>query len=171
MLLVFTAQLHAKDAEWPMFNDPAFTPKIQTPAYEKATGPTILIDGAHHNFFVQWHYLDPFIALAQVDGYQIVISEKPFSEQTLKGIDIVMIITALPFDFTTKNQVTTEVTFTDKELDALGDWVIKGGALLAFSEHAPFDQAINPLLARFDTQSSIGYVEDPLPKHHGEKAS
>ena len=34
------------------------------------------------------------------------------------------------------------------------------GSLLVFSEHAPFDQAINPLLQRFGMSSSIGYVVD-----------
>ena len=35
--------------------------------------------------------------------------------------DIVMIITALPFDFTTKNEVTTEKTFTNAEIESIGE--------------------------------------------------
>ncbi|MGS2721487.1 hypothetical protein [Paraglaciecola aestuariivivens] len=166
-----TLPINAKDQRWPMFNDPAFAPKVTNPAFEKATGPVILIDGAHHNFFVQWGYLDPFIALAKADGFQVVISNKPFSDKGLQGVDVVMIITALPFNFTEKNSVTTEQTFTKGELDALEAWVAKGGALLAFSEHAPFDQAINPLLARFNTHSSVGYIEDTNPAYYAHKAS
>lgn len=71
-----------------------------------------------------------------------------------------MIITALPFDFTTKNEVTDEITFSKEELKSLYDWVNKGGSLLVFSEHAPFDQAINPLLNRFGITSSIGTTID-----------
>ena len=40
------------------------------------------------------------------------------------------------------------------------DWVNKGGSLLVFSEHAPFDQAINPLLKQFGIESSIGRTID-----------
>jgi hypothetical protein len=34
--------------------------------------------------------------------------------------------------------------------------------LLVFSEHAPFDQAINPLLNRFGITSSVGTIADPV---------
>ena len=73
-----------------------------------------------------------------------------------------MIITALPFDFTAKNEVTYESTFSKEEINSLYDWVNKGGSLLVFSEHAPFDQAINPLLKRFGIESSIGRAIDSL---------
>ena len=33
---------------------------------------------------------------------------------------------------------------------------------MAFSEHAPFDQAINPLLRKFDIESSIGTTVDTI---------
>ena len=77
-------------------------------------------------------------------------------------VDIVIIITALPFDFTTKNEVTDESTFSIKEVNSLYDWVNDGGSLLVFSEHAPFDQAINPLLIRFGIESSIGRTIDSI---------
>ena len=66
----------------------------------------------------------------------------------------------LPFDFATKTAVTTETTFTGTEIEALHDWVTTGGSLLVFSEHAPFDQAINPVLYRFGMSSSVGTVVD-----------
>jgi len=78
------------------------------------------------------------------------------------SIDIVMVISALPFEFTSKTEVTTETIFTDSEIEALYDWVSSGGSLLVFSEHAPFDQAINPLLYRFDVTSSVGTIADPV---------
>ncbi len=119
------------------------------------------MDGGHHNFFIQWDFIKPFAHLAEADGYRTVIDDKPFAPEYLAQFDIVMIITALPFDFTTKTEVTTEVTFTGEEIDALHDWVSAGGSLLVFSEHAPFDQAINPLLQRFGMSSSVGTVVDP----------
>ena len=41
-------------------------------------------------------------------------------------------------------------------------WVNNGGSLLVFSEHTPFDQAINPLLRKFEIESSIGYTIDTI---------
>jgi hypothetical protein len=147
-------------AEWPMVNDPAFDATVREPAYPESRGPRILLDGGHHNFFIQWDFIKPFADLAEADGYRPVIGDETFSPGYLAGFDIVMIITALPFDFTTKTEVTTEATFTEAEIDALHDWVERGGALLVFSEHAPFDQAINPLLQRFGISSSVGTVID-----------
>jgi hypothetical protein len=154
----------AAPADWPMSNDPMFDPTVREPAYEESQGPSILLDGGHHNFFIQWDFIKPFADLAEADGYRPVIDDEPFSAAYLARFDIVMIITALPFDFTTKNEVTTETTFTDAEIEALHDWVERGGSLLVFSEHAPFDQAINPLLQRFGMSSSVGTVVDM--EHH-----
>lgn len=150
-----------------MSNDPAFDPAVQNPAFSELTGPRILLDGAHHNFFAQWGFLEPFADLARADGYRPVIGDETFTVEYLAGFDIVVIITALPFDFTTKTEVTTESTFSDDEISVLHDWVDAGGSLLVFSEHAPFDQAINPLLQRFGMSSSIGYVVD---SEHSEKS-
>ena len=163
-LLLVTGLAHAK---WPMSNDPAFDPAVQNPAYPESTGPRILLDGAHHNFFIQWDFIEPFANVARADGYRPIIGEEPFTQEYLAGFDIVVIITALPFDFATKTEVTTESTFTDDEISALHDWVDGGGSLLVFSEHAPLDQAINPLLQRFGMSSSIGYVVD---HEHADKS-
>ena len=162
--LLVTGMAHAK---WPMSNDPAFDPAVQNPAYAESKGPRILLDGAHHNFFIQWDFIEPFASLARADGYQPVVGKETFTQEYLADFDIVVIITALPFDFTTKTEVTTESTFTDAEMSALHDWVDGGGSLLVFSEHAPLDQAINPLLQRFGMSSSVGYVVD---SEHADKS-
>ena len=154
-------------AEWPMSNDPAFDESVRQPTYMEAQGPRILLDGGHHNFFIQWGFIKPFADLAEADGYRPVIDDETFTPEYLERFDIVMIITALPFDFTTKTEVTTETTFTGTEIEALYEWVKSGGSLLVFSEHAPFDQAINPLLQRFGISSSVGTVADT---EHYDKA-
>lgn len=145
-----------------MSNDKEFNSHIEKPTYEKEEGPTILLDGAHHNFFIQWDFIKPFSDLANSDGYQTIVDSLKFTPEYLKRFDIVMIITALPFDFTTKTEVTDEITFSQDEINSLYDWVEKGGSLLVFSEHAPFDQAINPLLNQFGIESSIGTTIDSL---------
>lgn len=158
LFVLFTAS--TAQAEWPMSNDPAFDVTVQQPAYTASQGPRILLDGGHHNFFIQWGFIKPFADLAEADGYQPIIDDQTFTLEYLEKFDIVMIITALPFDFGTKTEVTTETTFTIAEIEALYDWVKAGGSLLVFSEHAPLDQAINPLLQRFGISSSVGTVVD-----------
>jgi hypothetical protein len=145
-----------------MSNDPEFNSEVKEPTYKKGKGPKILLDGAHHNFFIQWDFIKPFSDLAKADGYQTIVDSLKFTPDYLKRFDIVMIITALPFDFTTKTEVTDEITISQDEINSLYDWVEKGGSLLVFSEHAPLDQAINPLLNRFGIESSVGTTIDSL---------
>jgi hypothetical protein len=157
LILLTTGIAHS---EWPMSNDTTFDAAVREPTYPESQGPRILLDGGHHNFFIQWDFIEPFADLVKADGYRPVIDDETFTPGYLARFDIVMIITALPFDFTTKTEVTTETTFTNAEIAALYDWVETGGSLLVFSEHAPFDQAINPLLRRFGMSSSVGTVID-----------
>ncbi|MCZ6703178.1 MAG: hypothetical protein O6940_09065 [Ignavibacteria bacterium] len=159
-LFVFMVSFNLTFGQWPMSNDTEFNSDVKEPTYEKGKGPKILLDGAHHNFFIQWNFIKPFSDLAKADGYQTIVDSLEFTPDYLKRFDIVMIITALPFDFTTKNEVTNESTFSEKEINNLFNWVNDGGSLLVFSEHAPFDQAINPLLKRFGINSSIGRTID-----------
>lgn len=167
LLLTITCMSYGQ--KWPMRNDPDFDASVSDPAFAQSKGPKILLDGGHHNFFIQEDFIKPFEMLALADGYNPIIDNAKFTTAYLKQFDIVMIITALPFDFTTKTEVTDEVTFTESEINSLFDWVNKGGSLLVFSEHAPFDQAINPLLRKFNLESSVGYIIDSLnfdPKGH-----
>ena len=146
----------------PMSNDTAFNSSVEVPTYEKGKGPKILLDGAHHNFFVQHDFMKPFSDLAKADGYQTMVDSLKFTPDYLEHFDIVIIITALPFDLTNPNDASIESTFSKNEINSLYDWVNKGGSLLVFSEHAPFDQAINPLLKKFGISSSIGITIDTL---------
>ena len=161
-LFVFIAFCNLTFGQWPMSNDAEFNSDVKEPTYKKGEGPKILLDGAHHNFFIQWDFIKPFSDLAKADGYQTIVDSLKFTPEYLKRFDIVMIVTALPFDFTTKNEVIDESTFSKEEINSLYDWVNNGGSLLVFSEHAPFDQAINPLLKRFGIESSIGRTVDSL---------
>jgi DNA-binding transcriptional regulator YiaG len=163
--VVFNTVLLADD--WPMSNDPKFDSSVENPMYENSKGPTILLDAAHHNFHVTEGFITPFAELAASDGYQTIKGSSEFTPEFLRSFDIVMVITALPFEFTSKTEVTTETTFTRSEIEALYDWVSSGGSLLVFSEHAPFDQAINPLLSRFGVSSSVGTIADPV--HYDKK--
>lgn len=103
-------------AQWPMSNDPEFNAKVEEPVYKKGKEPKILLDGGHHNFFIQWDFIKPFFDLAAADGFLTIIDSLTFTSDYLSQFDIVMIITALPFDFSTKKEVTDESTFSQEEI-------------------------------------------------------
>lgn len=105
----------------------------KNPVDEVPDGPVILLDAAHHNFHVTEGFIDPFAQLAASDGYRTIVGTSKFTPEFLRSFDIVMVITALPFEFTSKTEVTTEITFTDAEIEALHDWVFSGGSLLVLN--------------------------------------
>ena len=148
--------------KWPMYNDTNVNLEVEDPSFEINDGPLIMFDSTHKNFFIQSHLIKPLVDLLINDGYRVAFLDKEFSKSSLSQASVLVVITALPFDFATENSAADKNTFSENELDELQNWVTDGGSLLAFSEHAPFDQAINPLLRKFDIESSIGTTVDTI---------
>ena len=160
--LVFCGQQQNYPYKWPMHNDISVDLKIENPSYEINDGPLIMFDSAHKNFFIQSHLIKPLVDLLLNDGYRVSFLDKEFSKSSLSQAKVLVVITALPFDFATESSAAEKRTFSQNELNELQDWVMNGGSLLAFSEHAPFDQAINPLLQKFEIESSVGTTIDTI---------
>jgi hypothetical protein len=156
-LLLFTITSQAQ-----MLNDSPFNAQVANPKYNKGMGPRVLIDAGHHNFIVELGLAKPFIDVASSDGYLVVIDSMQFTKEYLSNYKLVVILPAMPFTFGSKKQVTDEITFSTDELNALHEWVLNGGRLLMFSEHAPIDKSVTPLFNKFGIQSSIGIVSDSL---------
>jgi len=148
--------------KWPMYNDTNVNLEVKDPTFEINDGPLIMFDSTHKNFFIQSHLIKPLVDLLINDGYRVSFLDKEFSKSSLSQASVLIVITALPFDFATENSAADKKTFSENELNELQSWVTNGGSLLAFSEHAPFDQAINPLLRKFDIVSSIGTTVDTI---------
>ena len=156
-LLLFTITSQAQ-----MLNDTPFNANVVHPKFKKGYGPKILIDAGHHNFVVELGLNKPLFDVASSDGYQIKIDSMQFTKEYLSNYKLVVIMSAMPFKYGSKNQVTDEITFTTDELNALHDWVSNGGSLLMFSEHAPIDKSVTPLFNKFGIQLSTGIVVDSL---------
>ena len=156
-LLLFTIKSQAQ-----MLNDSPFDANVVDPKFKKGYGPKILIDAGHHNFVVELGLNKPLFDVASSDGYQIKIDSMQFTKEYLSNYQLVVIMSAMPFKYGSKNQVTDEITFTTGELNALHDWVSNGGSLLMFSEHAPIDKSVTPLFNKFGIQLSTGIVVDSL---------
>lgn len=149
-------------AQSQMLNDSPFNAIVANPKYAIGKGPKVLIDAGHHNFIVELGLAKPLIDIVNSDGYQVKTDSMQFSKAYLSNFKLVIIMPAMPFQFGSKKQVTDEITFTTDELNALHEWVINGGRLLMFSEHAPIDKSVTPLFNKFGIQLSIGIVSDSL---------
>ena len=160
--LVSSGQESQYPFKWPMYNDTNVNLKIGAPTYEANEGPLIMIDAAHKNFFIQSHLIKPLVDLLLNDGYRVSFLDKEFTKENLNQAKVLVVMTALPFDFATESSAANKSTFSKNELNELQMWVNNGGSLLVFSEHTPFDQAINPLLRKFEIESSIGYTIDTI---------
>ncbi len=148
--------------KWPMYNDINVDLSVENPSFEFNEGPLVMIDAAHKNFFVQSHLIKPLVDIVLNDGYRVSFIDKKLTKENLNQAKILIIITALPFDFATQSSAAGMETYTENELNEVQAWVNNGGSLLVFSEHAPFDQAINPLLKKFEIESSVGVTIDTL---------
>ena len=160
--LVSSGQQQNYPYKWPMYNDINVDLEVENPSHEMNEGPLIMFDSAHKNFFIQSHLIKPLVDLLLNDGYRVSFLDKEFSKSSLSQAKVLVVITALPFDFATERSAADKNTFSRDELSELQNWVKNGGSLLAFSEHAPFDQAINPLLQKFEIESSIGTTIDTI---------
>ncbi len=142
--------------------DNTFDASISNPKYSKGNGPNVLFDAGHHNFVIEMGAINALADLARSDGYQIKIDSMRFTNAYLSDYRIIVIMPAMPFKFGSKKEVTDEITFQQEELNALYDWVNKGGSLLMLSEHAPIDRSMTPLFNKFGIKLSIGIVSDSL---------
>jgi len=106
--------------------------------------------------------IKPFVDLSNNDGFKTYIDSGVFTHDYLAKYQMLLITPAMPFKFGSKKDVTTEITFTNQELNELKDWVSNGGSLVILSEHAPIDKSMTPLLNTFGIQSSIGAVYDTV---------
>jgi hypothetical protein len=137
--------------------DPKYTPNLARPAYVTAE-PVVAIDQAHHNL----HTLDgryaPFGKLLAADGYRVGPFVEPFSAESLRGVDVLVIANA-------RSSNPGMSAFGRDEIVAVQDWVNQGGSLLLISDHAPFGTAASHLAEAFKVDTGAGFVV-ALPREH-----
>src|SRR2546423_6784975 len=73
---------------------PTFDASVPAPAY-LTVHPQVLFDEAHFNVHTATGSYKPFVTLTRNDGYAVVPSKVEFSEETLRGHDILVIANAL----------------------------------------------------------------------------
>lgn len=139
--------------------DTAFCFPIPVPAYPKGQGPLITLDEAHFNF----HTLDgryfPFGKVLKNDGYRLNSNQEKFSSRSLAEVKILVIANALGDEGPWV--LPTRPAFADKEIEAVSDWVKKGGSLFLIADHMPFAGAAEGLAAAFGFQFQNAFAVLP----------
>lgn len=140
--------------------DSTFDVRIERPAWERGRGPRLVLDEAHHNF----HTLDgryrPFGELARADGFRVSAGTKPFTRESLRACDLLVIANALGSDDMGDSSA-MRPAFTDGEIAALEAWIEAGGALLLIADHAPMGSAAASLGRALGVDMRSAYTLDP----------
>jgi len=152
-LFMFAVPSHAQQIA-----DPEFKPTVAHPAYSK-NGPRVLFDEAHNNFHTTHGRYKPFADLLTEDGYYVVASRKPFTQESLATFKVMVIADALGAE-EMDDDGAVHPAFTDEECDEVRDWVCGGGALLLIVDRAPFNGAADTLAKRFNVDLSKGPTVD-----------
>ena len=126
----------------------------------------VLLEFDSNNFFTVKGLIQPLIDILISDGYRVSVSSTKHTEKTLSEFDIIVVATPMsrPYNFFFQSY---NGAFKKRELKVINTWVKEGGSLLMFSEHFPFDSAIQPLLETFDIKPSIGETIDLANSERG----
>ncbi len=158
--LVFSALATSLTAQGP--GGAAWEPRISAPAYQRATGPVVVVDEAHFNFHTASGRYRDFARALERDGYVVRPGPAPFTAATLRDTRILVIATALSERNRERANWSPPIdsAFTAGEIRALKSWVRGGGALLLIADHLPFAGAAERLAAAFGFELINGYALD-----------
>jgi hypothetical protein len=153
VLLTATGTIRAQQVP-----DLKYKPPLPRPAYESGKGPRVAIDEAHHNFHTADGRYKPFADLLRRDGYRVTGLRAPFSAESLKGVDVLVIANPLHARNANDWSPPNPSAFTPAEIAAVHRWVEKGGALFLIADHMPFPGAAGELARSFGVEFSNGHA-------------
>ena len=141
--------------------DSAFVPAIGAPRWPAGRGPRLVLDEAHHNFHTLAGRYLAFGRLAAADGFRVAAGRAPFTDASLRGVDVLVIANALAARNAGDDwRLPTPSAFTADEIAAVRRFVERGGGLLLVADHMPFAGAAEALGAALGVQFANGFAED-----------
>lgn len=146
--------------------NPNFNPVILNPAYLLGTGPNIYIDEGHNNYHTMSGKYEPFAILLRKDGYSVYPNKKRFTIESLKSVDVLVIVNAIHKDNLDSWTLPTPSAFIDSEIMIVNDWVKDGGALLLITDHMPLPGAAKKLASSFGFILNNGHAHGPDNNRH-----
>lgn len=153
VLLVGAAPVRAQQVA-----DSSFDTSVARPAYPRGAGPVVAIDEAHFNFHTRSGRYLTMARLLESDGYRVRSNTAPFARPTLDSLQVLIIANAIGGQWDAGAYA--RPGFTEAEVDAVREWVTRGGSLLLVADHAPMGVAAENLARRFGVTMSKGFTED-----------
>ena len=150
----------APRASGPQVADEDFAPAVSAPAFAPGSGPTVLLDEAHHNFHTAGRRYAPFAKLLRSDGFAVEPSPDAFTATSLARADVLVIANALAERNRSDWTLPTPSAFGSDEIEAVRGWVSEGGALLLIADHMPFPGAAAQMARAFGILFTNGYATD-----------
>jgi hypothetical protein len=119
--------------------------------------PRIAFDEAHANRHTARGTYEPFVDLAEQDGYDVERVRRRFTSEVLSGYTVLMIVGA-------RGGVDDPAgdAFDADECAAIEAWVRQGGGLLLVTDTYPYGSAVASLARRFGVRSSLGMTFDEM---------
>lgn len=156
LVFVIVAMLASTNVLAQQIPDPDFDASVKQKTYQ-AEHPRVVIDEAHFNFHTAGERYRPLAQLLTNDGYDVAPNTSKLDEDALKAVRVLIIANARSADAI---DTASGSAFTDRECDAVRDWVRAGGSLLLIADHTPFGDAAANLARRFDIEMGKGYAFD-----------
>ncbi len=157
VLAGFITPLHARSP-----SSAVWEPLVAAPLYPPEKGPVVVVDEAHFNFHtINGRYHD-FARALERDGYVVRPGKTSFSFATMRGTQILVIVSALSERNRDPANWSPPISsaFSAEEINAVQEWVRGGGALLLIADHLPFAGATEKLAAAFGFEVINGYALD-----------
>jgi len=145
--------------------DPDPDIKVTRPAYVKRH-PKVLFDEAHFNVHTSGGRSKAFADLIAYDGYRVIPNKEKFEPTNLKGVDILVIVSALGANRDINPEAAGNPAFSEEECEVVKDWVHRGRSLLLITDHEPTGAAARNLARRFGVDMSNGTTSDSAPGNH-----
>lgn len=137
---------------------------VKNPAFEKGRGPVVLFDEGHNNFHKSRGTYKQFVDVIVSDGYVVHINKKKFTEEILKGHDVLVISNAMDKRNIENREPPHYPAFTIEEIGAVHEWVKRGGGLFLIADHEPWGAAAFDLARKFGVLLSKGTAVEPGDK-------
>lgn len=139
--------------------DRDFRPPIARPLHAEGAGPVVCVDEAHANFHTLGGRFWAFGALIRRDGFVPRALREKADRRALAPCAILVVANAQPSEAAWDSYPSpTPSAFSPAEVQAVRDWVGRGGRLLLIADHMPLAGAATALAAAFGVRFTDGFA-------------
>lgn len=161
LALMVLTMMQAQAQEALQRPDTDYTYPNTSPAYASGSGPVILIATENSDFVANNSHL-PFVKLAEADGFQVRMQNKPLSEELSAGAGILVLMNNYLKSFIEYPAISPPSAYSDAQISAIRQWVEDGGSLLILADHAPYGGGTSKLASVFGFEYLNGNAADTM---------